>query len=93
MPLEGRLAFYGGRAWNVLSKHVRFAGMYWQYRRVLRRVLRDTTPYLDTAMIPVQQEEFQVLEMYSATRGAKSVVEKVRRRFAAQVAAAPVEPS
>jgi hypothetical protein len=90
MPLEGRFAFYRRYAWDILSKHLRFAGMYSQYRRTLRRVVRDTAPYMDTAMTAVQETEFQTLEIYSATRGATSVVEKLRRRFAARAPAAAV---
>jgi len=84
MPLEGRFAFYGRYVWEIVSKHLRFAGMYSQYRRTLGRVLRDTAPYMDTAMTAVQDQEFQTLEIYSGTRGSTSVVEKLRRRSAAR---------
>ena len=84
MPLEGRFAFYGRYVWEIVSKHLRFAGMYSQYRRTLGRVLRDTAPYMDTAMTAVQEQEFQTLEIYSGTRGSTSVVEKLRRRSAAR---------
>jgi radical SAM superfamily enzyme YgiQ (UPF0313 family) len=90
MPLEGRLAFYGRYAWDILCKHIRFAGMYWQYRSTLRRVTRDATPFMDTAMTPVEEAEFQTLEIFSSTRGSKSVVEKLRRRSAARTEAASV---
>jgi hypothetical protein len=90
MPLETPLAFYSRYAWDILSKHVRFAGMYSRYRRTLKRVARDTTPYMDVAMTPVQEAEFETLEMFSSTRGAKSVVEKLRRRSAARAEAASV---
>ena len=94
MPFESRFAFYGLYAWDILSKHLRFAAMYAQYSRTLRRVVRDTTPYMDTALTAVQDTEFQTLEIYSATRGATSVVEKLRRRSAARAAAsvASAEP-
>ena len=90
MPLENRFVFYGRYGWEIVSKHVRFAGMYLQYYRALRRVVRDTTPYMDIAMTAVQESELQALEMFSSTRGAKSVVEKVLRRSAARAAAASV---
>jgi radical SAM superfamily enzyme YgiQ (UPF0313 family) len=83
MPLEGRLSFYARHGWDTLIKHVRFAGMYMEYRRAMRRVLRDKTDYTDIAMTPVQQAEFEMLEMYSATRGAKAVIDK-RRRLASR---------
>jgi radical SAM superfamily enzyme YgiQ (UPF0313 family) len=93
MPLENPLAFYGRYAWDTLSKHVRFAGMYFQYRRALRRAMHDTARHLDTAMMPVQHGEFQVLEMYSATRRAESAVEKRQRRSSARAEAAHAERS
>jgi hypothetical protein len=39
---------------------------------------------MDTAMTAVQDTEYQMLEIYSATRGSASVVEKLRRRTAAR---------
>jgi hypothetical protein len=39
---------------------------------------------MDTAMTAVQDQEFQILEIYSGTRGSTSVVEKLRRRSAAR---------
>ena len=90
MSLETRFAFYGRYTWDMLSKHLRFARMYLQYHRTLRRVTRDTTPYMDTAMAPVQEVEFETLEIFSSTRGAKAVVEKLRRRSAARAVPASV---
>jgi hypothetical protein len=90
MPIEGRFRFYTRFAWDLLSKHARFARMYWQYRRILRRVLRDTRQHPDVAMAAVQVSDMQSLELFSATRGARIVVEKRQRRDAvrAQIAAA-----
>jgi hypothetical protein len=62
-----------------------------QYRRALSRVVRDDALYMDIAMTPVEQAEFEKLELYSATRGAKSLVEKRRRRTAARADALPAE--
>jgi len=52
---------------------------------------RYATPDIDIAMTPVQQTQFEALEMYSATRGAKSQVERQQRRFAGRVEAAEAE--
>jgi radical SAM superfamily enzyme YgiQ (UPF0313 family) len=92
MPLEGRWTFYGRYARDILSKHIRFVGMYLQYRGALKRVVRDRTPYLDVATTPVQQKaELETLQMYTATRGAQTVVERQLRRFAARTEVARVE--
>jgi hypothetical protein len=94
MPLEGRLGFYARFAWETLVKHARFAGMYWQYRRTLRRVLRDTTEYRDLAISPVQEDsDLRALELFSATRGAQGVVEKRQRRAAVRAQIAASEPT
>jgi radical SAM superfamily enzyme YgiQ (UPF0313 family) len=89
MPLEGRWAFYGRYAWDILSKHVRFVGMYLQYRGALKRVVGGRAHYTDVATTPVQQEaELETLQMYTATRGAQPVVERQLRRFATRAEAA-----
>jgi radical SAM superfamily enzyme YgiQ (UPF0313 family) len=82
MLLESRLSFYPRYAWEILSKHVRFARMYWRYWRILKRVERDPAPYTDVAMTPVQEGDFDVLEMFVATEAARAAVEK-RRRYRA----------
>ena len=63
--------------------------MYWQHRGILRRVLRDATPHVDVAMTPVQDSEFEEMQMYTETPAAKFAVDKLRRRKAAQHATAP----
>jgi len=91
MKLENHFSFYARYAWQMLSKHVRFVGMYLQYRGALRRAMRDHGDVVDTAMTPVEQSEFAMLEMYSATRGAKSLVEKRMRRPAPRAEPVRVE--
>ena len=86
MPLESPFVFYSHYAWEILSKHVRFARMYWQHWRALRRVERDSQPYTDAAMTPVQDSEFEEMQMYTATPAAKFAVEKLRRRKASPAA-------
>ena len=46
-------------------------------------------PYTDVAMTPVQDSEFEEMQMYTATPAAKFAVEKLRRRKAAQPATVP----
>jgi len=61
--------------------------MYWEHVRILKRALRDTGPYEDIAMAPVQENDFDSLELFNATQAAKTVVEKQRRKTAAMSAA------
>ncbi len=80
MPVESRLAFYPRYAWEIASKHIRAYGLYWQYRRILKHVLSDSAVHSDIAMQPVQDSEFDKLEMYTATPASKCAVDKLRRR-------------
>ena len=83
LPLESPLEFYPRYASELLSKHVRFARMCWDHWRILDRVKRDSSPYVDTAMTPVQDIEFEELQMYTTTQSARVAVDKLRRRKAA----------
>jgi hypothetical protein len=80
MPLEHPLVFYPKYAWNFVSKHAKFAGLWWTYHRALGRVLRDTRPYTDVAMTPVTATEVAELEMFQATAAARSVAVKLLKR-------------
>jgi radical SAM superfamily enzyme YgiQ (UPF0313 family) len=83
MPLENPLSFYPRYAWEMVSKHARGAVLYWRYLRILKRVERDTRRYTDIAMTPVQEDDFDALEMFTATQAAKTVVQQHRRKTAA----------
>jgi hypothetical protein len=61
--------------------------MYWQHVRILKRALSDTGPYEDIAMAPVQENDFDALELFNATPAAKTVVLKQRRKTAAAMSA------
>ena len=87
MPVESRLSFYPRRVWEVLSKHARLAAMHWRFRRILKRVERDTASYPDIAMMPVRQEEFDALEIFTVTQSARSAVDKQLHRKAAATSA------
>jgi len=63
--------------------------MCWQHWRILRRVERNPNPYTDVAMTPVEDSEFEQMQMYTTTQAAKFAVEKLRRRKAAHAVSAP----
>ncbi|MCU0990800.1 MAG: radical SAM protein, partial [Xanthomonadales bacterium] len=79
LPLENPLAFYVRYAWEIVSKHLRFAAMYGQYRRILRRATSSPATRPDMAMTPVEDGEFDALEMYQTTPAARIAVDKLRR--------------
>jgi len=87
MPLEAPFAFYSRYAGEILSKHIRFARMYFQHWCALRRVERDSTPYTDVATTPVHDNEFEEMQLYTATPAATFAVEKLRRRKASHLTA------
>ena len=87
MPLESPLSFYPRHVWEVLSKHVRLAAMRWRFGRILKRVERDTGSYDDVAMMPVREEEFDELEMFTVTQAARSAVDKQLHRKVAATSA------
>jgi len=82
--------FYAKFAWENVAKYARFVPIYLRYRRTLARVMKDSTPYTDTAMTPVQSGEYEELELFSATHGGKIAVEKLRKRAVARSGAAPI---
>jgi radical SAM superfamily enzyme YgiQ (UPF0313 family) len=86
MPRESAFRFYPRYAGEIVSKHVRFARMAWQHWRILRRIERDTSPYTDIAMTPVEESEFGEMQMYTSTPAARVAVEKLRRRKGKQAA-------
>jgi len=83
MPVEASLHYYPRHAWETLTKYARLGAMYWRYRCILKRVARDATSYPDVAMMPVEDAEFDALEMFTATQAARSAVDKQRRYQAA----------
>jgi radical SAM superfamily enzyme YgiQ (UPF0313 family) len=85
MPLESPFVFYPRYVREITTKHVRFARMAWQHWRILRRVERDQSAYMDVAMTPVEESEFEEMQMYTTTPAAKFAVEKLRRRKRAHV--------
>jgi radical SAM superfamily enzyme YgiQ (UPF0313 family) len=88
LPLENPLVFYARFAWENVSKYTRFLGMYWQYRRALKRVMRDDRPYTDIAITPAAAADVDALELFTTTAGARAAAERQRRKLAAKAPAA-----
>jgi radical SAM superfamily enzyme YgiQ (UPF0313 family) len=81
LPRENPLSFYARFGWETLVKHVRFAALYWRYRRTLWRVQRDSRPYTDTALTPLEASDIEGLELFTATEAARTAAGKQRRRM------------
>ncbi|OGQ74135.1 MAG: radical SAM protein [Deltaproteobacteria bacterium RIFCSPLOWO2_12_FULL_57_22] len=82
LPLENPCVFYVRFGLDNLSRAWSYARMYWRYRLILKRVERDSNPYSDLALTPVQGGELESLELYTSTRGGEFVIERMRRRKA-----------
>jgi radical SAM superfamily enzyme YgiQ (UPF0313 family) len=91
MPRESPLVFYPKYAWQVASVWGRLVAMYVQHARIMRRAVRDEEAHEDIAMQPVRDNDFDKLELYTATQAAKSVVEKQRRMTASVIKVVPVD--
>ena len=90
LPLEKPVLFHLRYTGEMLSKYARFFWMTWQYRGILKRVVREarTSSYTDLAMTPVREDELERLDMYTATTAARAAVDRSqkRRRAGKQVA-------
>ena len=89
LPLESMLTFYPRFAWETIRSHFWMA--YWIFRlnRVRRRIYADVTrrQYTDLALSTAQdQQEFDVLSLFTKTRGGQGAVAKMRRETAARAA-------
>ena len=82
LPLEPPLVFHARYAWEILCKYARFLVLYLRYRRTLKRVMRDSRPYTDVAMTPVEAVDFERLELFNATESARAAAAKAQRRKA-----------
>ncbi len=80
-PIENPLLFYPKYAAEIVSKHIRIAGMIWRMARVRRSIKRDpnSRAYMDTALAPVADDDVDVLEMFSVTDSARAAADRTRR--------------
>ncbi len=87
MRRENPVVFYARYGAEIVSKIVRYAVLYWRYRRILEHVRRTPGTEVDVAMQPVQDADLDALELFTATEAARAAAEKQRRRKAAVAAA------
>jgi radical SAM superfamily enzyme YgiQ (UPF0313 family) len=82
LPLESPFLFYPRLGLDILWRAWRYAALYLRYRRILKRVGKDTKPYSDLAVAPVNDREVECLELYTSTRGGAAAAKRFRRRQA-----------
>jgi hypothetical protein len=80
-PIENPLLFYPKYAGETVAKHLRLLRMVWRIARVRRQLKRDphARDYVDQALSPVQDDETEVLEMFTVTDSARAAGARARR--------------
>jgi len=56
LPRQAPLPFYGRRVGEVVATHTRLVAFYLYLHRIRRKVERDTRPYTDAALTPIDNE-------------------------------------
>ncbi len=81
LPVEHPLVFYPRYAAEIVTKHAQMLRLIWRFGRFRRRLKRDPAAqfYTDRALTPVDDAEFDALDMFTVSDAAKSAVAKARR--------------
>jgi radical SAM superfamily enzyme YgiQ (UPF0313 family) len=87
-PIEGAVPFYAKYLAELVVKHARIGALAWRLGRIRRALKRDPAArdYTDLALTPVAEDEFDVLELFTATDAAKAAADKARAQPAIRVA-------
>jgi len=82
LPRENPLIFYPRYAWEIVYKHGCLLALILRYGAFRQRLKYDPAArhYTDLSLTPVDEEEFDALEMFAVTESAKAAVEKMRTR-------------
>lgn len=80
LPVESALVFYPRYVGNVIYKHYKLGRAVLRYYGLARSLRRDPSArhYMDVALTPVVDEDFDSFEMFKSSDAAKSEVMKVR---------------
>jgi hypothetical protein len=81
LPIENPLIWYPKLAGETLRKLWVYGSLFYRNWRVYRRVLNDPARahYMDLAITPPSDDEFEQLAIYSGTSGGASAVDKMHR--------------
>lgn len=85
LPLENPLVFYSGYLGDLVRKGGRSLRLFWQLWRDLKQVEREPpgASDRDIAMQPVDADDMDQFDMYTATEAARISVDKFRRKQSA----------
>ena len=82
LPRETPFVFYPRRTWEIVTTYGPGLWFLWRLGRLRRRLERDvsTRRYTDVAIAPIDGDEDEALELYSATEAARRSVAEARTR-------------
>jgi hypothetical protein len=80
LPVESPFFFYPRYVADVIYKHFKLVQAIWRYRPFAVNLRRDPAArnYTDVALTPVADEEFDSLELFTASESTKSAVLAMR---------------
>ena len=80
MPIESRWTFYPKYWWELLSTHVRWAGIFLRMVPAGYRIKRDPNrkSYMDLSLTPVDTDNLEDMQIVSETRGGAEALERTR---------------
>lgn len=94
MPIESPLVYYPRHWWRNLRAGLRIGLGYRKLYKAMQEIWRDPArdDYMDRAIEPVQDGDFEELSLFTETRGGQDAVAKHRKQKAIKEAArAPTE--
>ena len=89
IPLENPVIFYSRYLCEIVGKHVQMLKIYLSYHRAYLRVMKgQSEPKIpDVAMMPVEAEELDELDLFTVTTAARTFVDKVKKKSRRKLAA------
>ena len=81
LPVENPLVFYPRYAAEIVSKHVKLAGLVWRYGRFRYQLKRDpdSPKYRDHALMPVAEAEADPLDLFTIHVETKTAAVEARQ--------------
>ncbi len=80
LPVESPLDFYPKYLAHIVRSHWGMAKLWWRYNQVRRQIKADPKrhDYMDLALTPVQDDEFDELALFTSSASAQAAVGKTR---------------
>ena len=81
LPIESAWTFYPRYVWELASKHLRFARMFWKMFWIERAIARDPDArnYIDVALRAGSRDDYDRLEIFQTNDAARKAGAKAKR--------------